>query len=152
MTLRTRLKDTLDRSPTVPSLLVVTDTHAGSTLATEVAATADVTLLADSERVAARTPDGVRAIVGDVTDRTTLTAADATVAVVALRRDRRALLVAQLLRTSGVDDIVLLLNDPERYDAVTDVATAVVCGSSCLSAALGDAVERMLPEHTESHS
>ncbi|WP_324664072.1 NAD-binding protein [Haloarcula sediminis] len=155
MTLRTRLEDTLDRSPAAPSLLVVSDSHVGSTLATEFAATADTSLVADSERVAARTPDSVRTIAGDVTDRDTLAAAavDGAVAVVALRRDRRALLVAQLLWThADIRDCILLLNDPQRHDAVADVSTAVVCGSSCLSSALGDAVEQTLSEHTEPHS
>lgn len=152
MTLRTRLEDRLARSPAPPPLLVVSDSHVGSTLATEFATVADVTLLADSDSIASRAPDDVRTIVGDVTDRDTLAAADGGVAVVALRRDRRALLVAQLLRTHGVEDVVLLLNDPERHDAVAGVATAVVCASSCLSAALGDAVERTLPERAESHA
>ncbi|MDS0259683.1 hypothetical protein NDI56_09795 [Haloarcula sp. S1CR25-12] len=114
MTLRTRLTDTLARSPSAPSLLVVTDSNVGSTLAA---------------------------------------GAGAAVAVVALRRDRRASLVAQLLRTRfETGSLVVLLDDPQRREAVADIATTVVCGSTCLSAALGAAVEQTLSEPTSSHS
>jgi len=154
MTLRTRLTDTLGRSPASPSLLVVTDSYVGSTLAADVDATGDVHLVTDRAGVAARTPDGVRTTVGDVTDGETLAAgAGAAVAVVALRRDRRALLVTQLLRTRfETGSLVVLLNDPQRRAAVADIATTVVCGTTCLSAALGAAVEQTLSESTSSHS
>jgi len=156
MTLRTRLTETLARSSTAPRLLVVSDTYAGATLAADFDAAADVTLVTDRDAVAAATPAGIRTVVGDVTALGTLAPADAdeaTVAVLALGSDRRTLLVRQLLRTRfGVEDIVALLNDPERRELFADVGTTVVCGSTALSAALGDAVERTLPEPTESHS
>lgn len=154
MTLRTHLTDTFARSPTAPSLLVVSDSHVGSTLAADADATADVHLVTDRASIAARTPDGVRTTVGDVTDGETLAAgAGAAVAVVALRRDRRALLVTQLLRTRfDTGSLIVLLNDPQRRDAVADIATAVVCASTSLSTELGAALEQTLPEPTESNS
>ncbi|WP_262180340.1 NAD-binding protein [Haloarcula laminariae] len=153
MTLRTRLEGPLAGSP-APSLLVVTDSYVGTTLAADYESVADVGLVTDSERVAKRAPDGVRTDVGDLTAPETLAAgSEATVAVVAVGRDRRALLVTQLLRTQfDIGSVVVLLNDPERHDVVDDVATHVVCGSSCLSGELGAALEQTLPEPSESHS
>ncbi|PSP62371.1 potassium transporter [Halobacteriales archaeon QH_8_67_36] len=153
MTLRTRLEGALAGS-SAPSLLVVTDSYVGSTLVADFESVADVGLVTDSERVAERAPDGVRTDVGDLTTpRTLAVGAEATVAVVALGRDRQALLVTQLLRTQfDVGAVVVLLDDPERHDVVDDVATHVVCGSSCLSGELGDALEQALPEPSESHS
>ena len=153
MTLRTRLTDTLARSSTAPSLLVVSDTYVGSALAADFDAVADLALATDRQAVATAAPDGVRTVVGDLTTVETLAAvSDATVAVLALSRDRRTLLVAQLLRTRfGVDDVVVLLNDPDRGDVFAETAT-VVCGTTRLADALGDAVERTLSEPTESHS
>ena len=152
MTLRTRLEDALADS-SAPSLLVVTDSYVGSTLVADFESVADVGLVTDSERVAERAPDGVRTDVDDLTTPGTLAVgAEATVAVVALGRDRQALLVTQLLRTRfDVGAVVVLLDDPERHD-VNDAATHVVCGSSRPSGELGDALERTLPEPSESHS
>ena len=155
MTLRPRLTDRLTGSSTVPSLLVVSDSHVGATLAADLDVAA-VTVVTDRDAVAAVAPDGVRTVVGDVTTLKTFAAADAdeaTVAVLALDHDRRTLLVRQLLRTRfDVEDVVVVLNDPERRVALTDASTSIVCGPTCLAAALGDAVERTLPEPTESHS
>jgi len=154
MTLRIPLADTLAQSVTAPALLVVTDGHVGSSLAADIGGDLDVRLVTERAAVADRTPDGVRTAVGDPTERETLAAVgDVDIAVVALRRDRQALLVAQLLRTRlGVESVVLLLNDPERHDVVEDVATTVVCASSCLSAELGAAIDRTLPDPVSSNS
>jgi len=155
MTFRTRLTDTLARSAKAPSLLVVSDTHVGAALAEDFDAVADVTLVTDRDAVVTAAPDGVPTVVGDVTALDTLSraASDGAVAVLALARDRRALLVRQLLRTRyGVDDVVVLLNDPARRTALSDPATTVVCGTTCLADALGDAVEGTLTEPTEPHS
>jgi len=154
MTLQTRLAAAFASSPAPPSLLVVTDSYVGSTLAADFESVTDVALVTEDEGVAARAPDSVGTEVGDVAAPETLAAgAGASVAVVAVRLDRQALLVTQLLRARfDVDAVVVLLNDPERHDILADVATTVVCGSSCLSAELGDAVERTLPEPTESYS
>jgi len=155
MTLRTRLPDRITGSSTARSLLVVSDTHVGSALAADFDGAAGVTLVTDRDAVATAAPDGVRTIVGDVTTRDVLSAVDAdetTIALLALESDRQTLLVRQLLRTRfGVEDVVVLLNDPGRRAALADATTTVICGSTCLAAALGEAVERTLPEPTESH-
>ena len=122
MTLRTRLEGAL-ASSSAPSLLVVTDSHVGSTLVADFESVVDVGLVTDSERVAKRAPDGVRTDVGDLTTP----------------------------RTLAVGAVVVLPNVPERH-AVDDVATHVVCESSRPSGELGDALERTLPEPSESHS
>lgn len=148
MTPRTTIRDTLAQDSGPPRLLIISDNHAGSVLAFEYDASADVSLVTDHEGVAGQVPDGVRVTVGDVTTLDVLQdAADATAAVVALRSDRRALLATQLLRTRfDVDPIVVLLNDPQRRSAIEDIATAVVCVSTCLSAELQQVVETTLPE------
>ncbi len=152
MTLRTRLLDRITGSSTTPSLLVISDSHAGVAL-TAGFDVAPVTLVTDRDTVATAAPDGVSTVVGDVTTHETLATADAseaTVAVLALGRDRQTLLARQLLRTRfSVEDIVVLLNNPKRRAALNDAATTVVCGSTCLASALGDAVEQTLPEPTE---
>ena len=137
MTLRTRLEGALAGS-SAPSLLVVTDSYVGSTLVADFESVADVGLVTDSERVAERAPDGVRTDVGDLTTPRTLAVG--------------AVVVLTTPGTPAVGAVVVLLNDPERHDVVDDVATHVVCGSSCLSGELGDALEQALPEPSESHS
>ncbi|MFC7075129.1 potassium transporter [Haloarcula halophila] len=147
MTIRTRLEDRIVHSSAETSLLVVSDSHIGSMLATEID-TVRTHLVTDSSAVAAQTPDSVRTTVGDVTVAETLASgADATAAVVALQRDRQALLVAQLLRTKvDTDTLVVLLNDPSRRDLFDDIATFVVCVSTCLSAELRTTLEQTLSE------
>ena len=152
MAIRTQLKDTIDRSFAETSLLVVSDSYVGSLLASNIDAE-ETHLVTDTDRVAAQTRNSVRTTVGDVTAVETLNVVtDATVAVVALQRDRQTLLVAQLLRTQfEVDTIVILLNDPERREAFDHVATSIVCVSTCLSAELNNTLEQVLPE-LPSHS
>ncbi|MFC7019272.1 MULTISPECIES: NAD-binding protein [Haloarcula] len=146
MTLRPSLRDALARTTGPPTLLVVSDCHVGSTLASAFDDGADVRLVTDHEGVAATVRDGVDVTVGDVTALRTLQAADgATAAVVALRRDRQAILVTQLLRAHfDVETVVVLLNDPERREAIEDIATAVVCGATSLATELQRAVETTL--------
>lgn len=152
MTIQTHLEDTIDRPSAETSLLVVSDSHIGSLLTSDIDATG-THLITDNNRVATQTRNSVRTTVGDLTAAKTLKAGiDATVAVVALQRDRQTLLVAQLLRTQfKIDDIVVLLNDPDRREAFDHIATSIVCVSTCLSVELRDAIEQILPE-SPSHS
>ncbi|MFC7026528.1 potassium transporter [Halomicroarcula sp. GCM10025324] len=147
MTLRTSLRDALARTAGPPRLAVVSDWHVGAALATAYDSV-DVRLVTDHAGVAGQVPDGVRVTVGDLTAVDTLQGAtDAAAAVVALRSDRRALLVTQLLRTQfDIDSVVVLLNDPQRRDAIADLASAVVCGSTCLATELQRTVETTLGE------
>jgi len=152
MTLRTRLTDRLAHAPRSPSLLVVSDCYVGALLVDDLDGTADISLVTDLSRVAGRAPERVQTTVGDLTSVETLAGgADADVAVVVLKQDRRALLVSQLLRTKlDIDSLVVVLNDPRRHDLLDGIATDVVCRSTCLSAALSDALARTLPEHVSS--
>ena len=146
MTLRTSLQNVLDGPVDSLSLLVVSDTHVGSELASKYASRTDVCLVTDRRRVAERPSENVETVVGDPTSPETLEATgDVTAAVVALRTDRQALLVTQLLRTNlNVESVVVLLNDPDRTDAIAETATAVVCRSTCLARALQQTVNSTL--------
>jgi Trk K+ transport system NAD-binding subunit len=128
-------------------MLVVSDWQVGATLATDLEATVDVHVVTDSEGVAGRLPATIPVTTGDVTALETLAdVTDATAAVVALRRDRQAVLVVQLLRTHlDTEDIVAVVNDPQRHDAFDGIATTTVCGSSVLAAELGRVVETVAP-------
>lgn len=130
----------LARTAGPPGLLIVSDWYLGSTLAAEFDSTDDVTLVASDELIAARAPDYITTVVGDVTMSTTLERADADavdMAAIGVRADSETLLVAQLLKTRfGVETTVAVGQDPTRHDAISDVATAVVSGSDCLASAL----------------
>jgi Trk K+ transport system NAD-binding subunit len=147
MKIRTHLQDTIDSSSEYLSLLIVSDSHIGSRLATDIDSVR-IHLITNTPTVASQTPDSVQTTVGTITRVETLrTGADATIAVVALQRDRQALLVAQLLRTQfEMGDLLVLVNDPNRREAFDDIASFVVCVSSCLSAELGGRVEQQLSE------
>jgi Trk K+ transport system NAD-binding subunit len=132
-TLRDRLSGEQDR----PTVLVVTDRFAGAVIAAELAPTATVGIVTDTDPIADRAGD-VDATVGEPTAVETLdaaSAADTANAIVALRSDRRALLAAQLLRTRfGLDHVVVLIDDPALEDAFEGIATATVPEGSVLAA------------------
>ena len=148
MTLRPSLRDMLARDTGPPRLLIISDSHVGSALASAFDTDVDARLVTDHEGVAETVRDDVDVTVGDLTALETLREADdATAAVVALRRDRQAILVTQLLRAHlDIEEIVVLLNDPQRREAIEDVAAAVVCGSTHLATELQRAVETTLPD------
>lgn len=81
-------------------------------------------------------------VTGSPTDRRVLEAAALTersTVVVATPRDRRNLLVAGLVRAHfEVADLVVLVNTPDRLDAVTTVDHEPFCVTSELSAAVFD--------------
>ncbi|MBB6645427.1 NAD-binding protein [Halobellus ruber] len=132
------LHDTLARTAGPPTVLIVSDSYLGPTLAAEFEPDDEVRLVTDDAAIAARTPDDVGTTVGDVTAVDTLDAGgDADAAIVGLRTDRETLLVTQLLRVRfDIETTVVVLNNPDRHDAMSDVATSVVFGPECLSAAL----------------
>lgn len=67
--------------------------------------------------------------------------AGATSVIVAGRSDRRNLLIAQLVRTHfGVERIVVLTNDPDRYDLIDEAGHDPVCATTVLSTALVESV------------
>lgn len=142
------LRDPPSEPTGLPTILVVSDCHVGSTMVTQLAAHVDVRLVTDRTIVAQHAPDRVTVEVGDPISIDTLRAAKANevdIGVVAMTADRRNLLTAQLLRTRfGVDDVTILLNDPQYRDAIDDVATRTICGSSVLASALRTAVESPL--------
>lgn len=128
----------LARTSGPPTVLIVSDSYLGSALAAEFDPRDDVRLVTTDSRVAAQAPDHADTTVGDVTALETLAAAEGTdAAVVGLTTDRKTLLVTQLLRAHfDIDATVVVLNNPERHDAMSDVATTVVSGPDCLSTAL----------------
>jgi len=135
--------DTLARPAGPPVGLVVSDSYLGPALISGFEPRDDVRLVTGDPAIAARAPDDVDVTVGDVTAVDTLEGAvENDTAVVGLRTDRETLLVTQLLRTRfDVDEVVVVVNHPERRDALLDVATDVVSGPDCLSAALRRRIE-----------
>ena len=144
------LDDTLARTSGPPTVLIVSDSYLGSTLAAEFESR-DVRLVTNDSGVAAQAPDHVDTTVGDVTALETLEAAEgADAAIVGLTTDRKTLLVTQLLRTRfDPDATVVVLNNPERHDAMSDVATTVVSGPDCLSTALHRTIQPTPTEATD---
>lgn len=130
--------DTLARTAGPPALFVVSDSYLGPALVAGFEPRDDTRLVTHDAAIAAQAPDDVDVTVGDVTAVDTLDgAAEAEVAVIALRTDRETLLVTQLLRTRfEVAETVVVLNNPERRDTLSDIATTVVSGPECLSAEL----------------
>lgn len=64
---------------------------------------------------------------------------DVASAVVATDRDRSNLLVAQLLRTVGsVDHVVVIVNDPRFLEVFEDVEIEAIHGSSLVGPSIGD--------------
>jgi len=146
-----------------PTVLVVGDTHAVAAVACSLSETATVHVATDDPGVAAAVggasvwladsrgsdadPSGRATIVDapSVADTATLRAAgagSAAMAVVVTDTDRRALLAAQLIRTEfGLTEVVTLVNDPRREDALATVSTATVCGTSSVADRVVEAVE-----------
>jgi Trk K+ transport system NAD-binding subunit len=132
------LSDALARTAGPPAVLVVSDSYLGSTLVSGFEPRDDVRLVTTDAAIAAQAPDDVDVTVGEVTAIDTLDgAATADVAVIGLRTDRKTLLVTQLLRTQfDLEEVVVVLNNPDRRDTLSAVATTVVSGPECLSAEL----------------
>ena len=97
---------------------------------------------------AARLVDGnqdttdVPGVTGDPSDRRVLEeaglSADATV-VVATPRDRRNLLIAQIVRTQfEVDDVLVLVNAPDRQELVAETGHEPLCVTRVLSEAVSE--------------
>jgi Trk K+ transport system NAD-binding subunit len=141
--------DTLARTAGPPALLVVSDSYLGPTLLSEIQPRDGMRLVTHDAGIAARAPTDVDVTVGDVTAVDTLErAADVDAAVVSLRTDRETLLVTQLLRTRfDIGDVLVVLNDPEHRDTLSDVATVVVSGPETLSTELRRTISTAAEPH-----
>ena len=141
--------DTLARTAGPPALLVVSDSYLGPTLLSEIEPRDGTRLVTHDDGIAARAPDDVGVSVGDVTAVDTLeAAADVDAAVVSLRTDRETLLVTQLLRTRfDIEEVLVVLNDPEHRATLSDVATVIVSGPETISTEL----QRTISTATEPH-
>ena len=139
----------LDRTAGPPALLVVSDSYLGPTLLSEIEPQDRMQLVTHDAGIAARAPDDVGVTVGDVTATDTLeAAADADAAVVSRRTDREALLVTQLLRTRfDIGEVLVVLNDPEHRDTLSDVATVIVSGPETLSTELRRTISTTTDPH-----
>ena len=144
----TGLRERVDDDVDPPSVLVISDCHVGSEVATTFSRDADACLVTDHDGVAGQTPDDIRVVVGDGRDRAVLrdAGADTTdIALVSMQADHGALLVTQLLRTQfDVETVVVVLNDPQHRSAFESVASEVVCSSQILATELERAVETTL--------
>lgn len=118
-----------------PRYYVLGGDHLGAAVARELRATGALVTL-----VTEQTDLETEAIVGNPTDLSVLAEAgldDASRVVVATRSDRRNLLIAQLVGVRfAVENVVVLLNDPERHDPIIDAGHEVVCATTALSTAL----------------
>ena len=89
-------------------------------------------------------PGDVPGFVGDPTDPDVLSEAGierASTVVVAMRSDRRNLLVAQLVRSRfDVPRIIAFVDDPDRCPLFTDAGNEPFCATTALSEALGEVV------------
>lgn len=89
---------------------------------------------------------------GDPADRRTLEAAGLSSAVgviVATDTDSRNLLIAQLVAVNfDVDEVVVLVNGPERGDAIEAVGYQTICATTALSSAVATEFDRTEPEPT----
>jgi len=69
---------------------------------------------------------------------------EASTVVVATARDRRNLLIAQLVRSHlGVSDVLVLVNDPDRADVVAAAGHVPTCATAAVSDAVVDDLETM---------
>lgn len=86
----------------------------------------------------------VPGFVGDPTDLGVLAEAGiegASTVVVAMRSDRRNLLVAQLVRSRfDVPRIIVFVNDPDRRSLFTEAGHEPFCATTALSEAVGEVV------------
>jgi Trk K+ transport system NAD-binding subunit len=89
-------------------------------------------------------PGDVPGFVGDPTDLSVLSETGierASTVVVAMRSDRRNLLVAQLVRSRfDVPRIIGFVNDPDRRPLFTEAGHEPFCATTALSEALGGVV------------
>jgi len=148
MTPRIQRRDGHSENADRPTVLIVSDYHVGSELASVLEPSADVRLVTDDAGVANRAPDAVRVYRGELTDLDVFRAAgadDADTAITAVQSDDRNFLVTQHLRTAfDVASVVAVLDDPACLPAFEDVATATVCGSTVLGTVVSDAVDPSL--------
>ena len=118
-----------------PRYYVLGGDHLGAAVATQLRASGAIVTL-----VTEQTDLETDAIVGNPADVDLLTEAgldDASRVIVATRSDRRNLLIAQLVGVRfDVENIVVLINDPERHDPIYEAGHEVVCATTALSTAL----------------
>jgi len=131
--------------------LVVGGGHVGRLLAERLAADYEVTFVATAPEAVERARDSnvtarhVHEISAGALER--VGAVEASIAIVASRADGSNLLAAQLLRTRfGVDDVVMLVNDPDRVDSLGTLDVEVVCVSDLLATGVSDRLQRLADE------
>ncbi|MFB6252547.1 MAG: NAD-binding protein [Halobellus sp.] len=89
-------------------------------------------------------PEGIPGVTGDPAAAEVLAEAgieDASTVIVATSRDRRNLLIAQLVRVRfDVQRVLALVNDPSRRTAFADAGHEPLCVTTVLSEAVGEVV------------
>lgn len=130
-------------------VLVLGSGPLGRELASTLSADVTVTLVDDDEGVVQRVREnGISAHCAKPTDVNALQeleAAKADLAVVATASDRQSVLATQLLRSRfGIDDVVVLVNDPDVGEAVEPLDVETVCVPELLVPDLAAAVDRRI--------
>lgn len=70
--------------------------------------------------------------------------------IVATSRDRQNLLVAQLVRAHfDVDDILVVVNAPDRYDLVAEAGHEPICVTTVLTDSVVEGLENVRPDVEE---
>jgi trk system potassium uptake protein TrkA len=127
--------DLLDEA-TAADYYVLGGEHVGASIARQVRAAGASVVLVDESHDA---PD-VPVHEGDPGDVRVLAEAgvgDATAVVVATPTDSRNLLIAQLVRAHfDIEEALMLVHSPDRYDVVAEVGHRPVCATSALSEAV----------------
>lgn len=76
---------------------------------------------------------------------------EASTVIVATPCDARNLLVAQLVRAHfDVDEILVLVNAPDRYDLVAEAGHEPVCATTALTESVLDGLENVRPDAEDS--
>ncbi|MFC7229289.1 NAD-binding protein [Salinirubellus salinus] len=113
----------------------------GASIARRLRAAGHAVTLVDERQDATDLPG----VCGDPSDRRVLARAglsERSTVVVATRRDRRNLLVAQLVRTRfAVREVLVLVNTPDRRDLVAETGHEPVCVTSVVSEAVTERLD-----------
>lgn len=122
----------------VPDVFVLGGAHLGRAVARQLGAAGHAVGVVDETHDPSESPGG-RGDPADVAVLAEAGVADASTVVVATGRDRRNLLVAQLVRAHfDVPRVVVLSNDPDRLDPIADAGHDAVCATTALTEALVD--------------
>jgi len=147
---RTRLRrktSTSDEAPT--EYYVLGGEHLGTSIARRLGEAGHSVRLVDETHDSTGVP-GLRGNPGDVRILKEAGVSENATVIAATSRDRRNLLIAQLVRVHfDVDDTYVLVHAPDRYDLVAEVGHEPICVTTVLSDAVVDGLQSRILESGE---